>query len=228
MHLIPRAIDAVLGAEPLSIFGDDYPTPDGTCLRDYVHVVDLADAHLLALAHLAGRRLVARLQPRHRPAVLGARSAATRSKRVAGRAGAAHDGAAPARRSCRALRLGRSHPPRLGWTPAYPRPPHDRRHRLAVAPPPPARLLGWRCRQVGGVNEFRRLLGYTRPYRGRLVAALAAMVAYGGATAYLAKLIKDIVDDVLVRQDRVLEVDGSAGRRLPAQGRRRLPVGATG
>ena len=52
VHLIPRAIDAVLGAEPLSIFGDDYPTPDGTCLRDYVHVVDLADAHLLALAHL--------------------------------------------------------------------------------------------------------------------------------------------------------------------------------
>jgi UDP-glucose 4-epimerase len=52
VHLIPRAIDAVLGAEPLSIFGDDYPTPDGTCLRDYVHVVDLADAHLLALGHL--------------------------------------------------------------------------------------------------------------------------------------------------------------------------------
>ena len=56
------------------------------------------------------------------------------------------------------------------------------------------------------MNEFRRLLGYTRPYRGRLVAALAAMVVYGGATGYLAKLIKDVVDDVLVRQDRVLEV----------------------
>ena len=54
VHLIPRAIDAVLGGEPLAIFGDDYPTPDGTCLRDYVHVVDLADAHLRALAHLAG------------------------------------------------------------------------------------------------------------------------------------------------------------------------------
>jgi UDP-glucose 4-epimerase len=53
IHLIPRAIDAILGAEPLSIFGDDYPTPDGTCLRDYVHVVDLAEAHLLALGHLA-------------------------------------------------------------------------------------------------------------------------------------------------------------------------------
>jgi UDP-glucose 4-epimerase len=52
IHLIPRAIDATMGAEPLSIFGDDYPTPDGTCLRDYIHVVDLADAHVRALGRL--------------------------------------------------------------------------------------------------------------------------------------------------------------------------------
>ncbi len=46
---------AVLGRRPpLQVFGDDYPTPDGTCIRDYVHVDDLADAHLKALAHLAG------------------------------------------------------------------------------------------------------------------------------------------------------------------------------
>jgi subfamily B ATP-binding cassette protein MsbA len=56
------------------------------------------------------------------------------------------------------------------------------------------------------VNEFRRLLGYTRPYRGRLAAAFAAMIVYGAATGYLAKLIKDIVDDVLVKHHRVLEV----------------------
>ena len=36
------------------MFGDDYPTPDGTCIRDYIHVVDLADAHVAALDHLAG------------------------------------------------------------------------------------------------------------------------------------------------------------------------------
>jgi UDP-glucose-4-epimerase GalE len=54
VHLIPKAIDAILGGEPLAIFGDDYPTPDGTCLRDYVHVVDLAEAHVLALKHLQG------------------------------------------------------------------------------------------------------------------------------------------------------------------------------
>jgi len=52
VHLIPRAIEAALGGPPLEVFGRDYPTPDGTCLRDYVHVTDLADAHLRALAHL--------------------------------------------------------------------------------------------------------------------------------------------------------------------------------
>lgn len=51
-HLIPRAIAAATGGEPLTIFGDDYDTPDGTCIRDYVHVADLAAAHLAALAHL--------------------------------------------------------------------------------------------------------------------------------------------------------------------------------
>lgn len=52
VHLIPRAIEAALGGPPLQVFGDDYPTPDGTCLRDYVHVSDLAAAHVLALRAL--------------------------------------------------------------------------------------------------------------------------------------------------------------------------------
>lgn len=52
-HLIPRALMAAAGRIPaLEIFGDDYDTPDGTCLRDYVHVADLAEAHVLALRHL--------------------------------------------------------------------------------------------------------------------------------------------------------------------------------
>jgi len=49
IHVIPRAIEAATGGRRLEVFGDDYPTPDGTCLRDYVHVSDLADAHLRAL-----------------------------------------------------------------------------------------------------------------------------------------------------------------------------------
>jgi UDP-glucose-4-epimerase GalE len=53
IHLIPRAIEAATGGRGLQIFGDDYPTPDGTCLRDYIHVTDLADAHVKALAALA-------------------------------------------------------------------------------------------------------------------------------------------------------------------------------
>ena len=50
-HLVPLALRVVRGDRPaLSVFGDDWPTPDGTCIRDYVHVADLAEAHLLALA----------------------------------------------------------------------------------------------------------------------------------------------------------------------------------
>lgn len=53
-HLIPRVIMAVKGEiEYLEVFGTDYPTPDGTCIRDYIHVEDLADAHARALDHLA-------------------------------------------------------------------------------------------------------------------------------------------------------------------------------
>jgi UDP-glucose 4-epimerase len=52
-HLIPLVLDVALGRrEKIKIFGEDYPTPDGTCIRDYIHVSDLADAHLLALAAL--------------------------------------------------------------------------------------------------------------------------------------------------------------------------------
>lgn len=52
-HLIPLVLQAALGRRPsITIFGTDYPTPDGTCIRDYVHVDDLGRAHLLALEHL--------------------------------------------------------------------------------------------------------------------------------------------------------------------------------
>lgn len=51
-HLIPLAIEAVLKNKPMKVFGNDYPTPDGTCLRDYIHVTDLAQAHVLALQYL--------------------------------------------------------------------------------------------------------------------------------------------------------------------------------
>ena len=52
-HLIPLVLDAAMGRRPaISIFGSDYPTPDGTAIRDYIHVSDLADGHVRALQHL--------------------------------------------------------------------------------------------------------------------------------------------------------------------------------
>lgn len=52
-NLVPRVMKAILGASgPLQVFGNDYPTADGTCIRDYIHVVDLADAHVKALDYL--------------------------------------------------------------------------------------------------------------------------------------------------------------------------------
>ena len=53
-HLIPLLFRAVLTGEPAAIFGEDYATPDGTCIRDYIHVNDLAQAHILALESLLG------------------------------------------------------------------------------------------------------------------------------------------------------------------------------
>ena len=53
-HLIPLVLDAALGIRPtVTVFGHDYPTEDGTCIRDYIHVTDLADAHILALTYLS-------------------------------------------------------------------------------------------------------------------------------------------------------------------------------
>ena len=52
-HLIPNVLRAIETGAPVTLFGDDYPTPDGTCVRDYIHVADLADAHATALEFTA-------------------------------------------------------------------------------------------------------------------------------------------------------------------------------
>ncbi|MFB7270596.1 UDP-glucose 4-epimerase GalE [Streptomyces sp. NPDC056244] len=62
-HLIPLVLQVALGRrESISVYGDDYPTPDGTCVRDYIHVADLAEAHLRALdAAVEGEHLICNL-----------------------------------------------------------------------------------------------------------------------------------------------------------------------
>jgi UDP-glucose 4-epimerase len=67
-HLIPNMLLATLGGEPLRVFGTDYDTPDGTCIRDYIHVLDLADAHVSAL------ELTGEVSSTHIPCNLGSGS----------------------------------------------------------------------------------------------------------------------------------------------------------
>lgn len=51
-HLIPNILSSILQKKGMKVFGDDYKTPDGTCVRDYIHVMDIADAHVMALDHM--------------------------------------------------------------------------------------------------------------------------------------------------------------------------------
>jgi UDP-glucose-4-epimerase GalE len=118
LHVIPRAIDAALGRDTFAIFGDDYDTPDGTCLRDYVHVTDLAAAHLLALEALdAGVASAAYNLGNGRP--VSVREVVTAVERVTGRP--VPVGAAPRRPGDPAVLYASSAGIKrtLGWTPAY-------------------------------------------------------------------------------------------------------------
>ena len=88
-HLIPLALQAALGpGRPLTIFGQDYPTPDGTCVRDYIHVRDLAQAHVRALQGLEARPS---LQKASRRSTAWARAGDTRAQEGGHRFGGASD-----------------------------------------------------------------------------------------------------------------------------------------
>ena len=80
-HLIPLVLDAAAGRRAaITVFGDDYPTPDGTCIRDYIHVMDLADAHVRGLEHLlaGGAGMALNLGSGHGHSVRAVIDAATR------------------------------------------------------------------------------------------------------------------------------------------------------
>ena len=96
-HLIPIVLQAVLGQRPaVEVFGTDYPTPDGTCIRDYIHVDDLAEAHLLALEALApGKQLLYNLGTGRGYSV---REVIRAAEEVTGKKVPGQGGAAPPRR----------------------------------------------------------------------------------------------------------------------------------
>ena len=132
-HLIPLVIDARSGKRPpVGVFGTDYPTPDGTAIRDYIHVMDLADAHVGALDYLAGGGATTAInlgtgQGRSVRAVI-------RDRRAGGRTGAcrtrAHRAAPETRRSSSPIREGEGRPRLVA---AVRRPADDHRARVEVA-----------------------------------------------------------------------------------------------
>ena len=118
-HLIPIVLQAVMGQRPaVEVFGTDYPTPDGTCIRDYIHVDDLADAHLLALEALEpGKELRYNLGTGRGYSVREVIRAAEEvtGKKVPVKEGPRRAGDPPALVAC-ADKVRRE----LGWKPHYP------------------------------------------------------------------------------------------------------------
>ena len=119
-HLVKVACETALGCGPaMRINGTDYPTPDGTCVRDYVHVDDLARAHVEALAHLRRRRRLVHRQLRLRPRLQRPRGAGRRAADH-GRGVPDRGGAAPAGRSRRCWsRTAARIQALLGWRPRH-------------------------------------------------------------------------------------------------------------
>jgi len=118
-HLIPIVLQAALGRrDAVAIFGTDYPTPDGTCIRDYIHVYDLAQAHILALEAIRpGKGLVFNLG---NGAGYSVREVIEAARRVTGRPVPTKEG--PRRAGDPAVLVASSEHIRrvLGWKPRYP------------------------------------------------------------------------------------------------------------
>ena len=118
-HLIPLVLQVALGRRPgISVYGADYDTPDGTCVRDYIHVADLAAAHLLALDALAGRQQLIYNLGNGRG--FSVRQVVEVARQVTGHAIPAKD--APRRPGDPAVLVASSEKIRreLGWQPRYP------------------------------------------------------------------------------------------------------------
>jgi UDP-glucose 4-epimerase len=121
-HLIPRLLQAVQhGSDPMPIFGEDYPTADGTCVRDYVHVSDLAQAHVLALDAMRGQHITCEAFNLGNGEGFSVRQVVDTVASVTGsppptRSAPRREGD-PATLVASSARVSE----RLGWTPAFPR-----------------------------------------------------------------------------------------------------------
>lgn len=117
-HLIPLVLRVALGqGEAIHIFGTDYPTPDGTCIRDYVHIADLVDAHLLALDGLGERdRMIYNLGSGHGYSV---REVIETARQVTGGAIGSIEGPRRPGDSARLVASSEKIKRELGWQPQY-------------------------------------------------------------------------------------------------------------
>ena len=134
-HLIPRAMMALQGhIADFAVFGSDFETPDGTPIRDYVHVADLADAHVAALRLLAFWRAGRGFQPRHRARPFSEGSVG-RDRARSRRTTAGRDGTAQGRRSGGTGRRPGARPQRIGLRPDALGPRDHRSNSLGLALP---------------------------------------------------------------------------------------------
>ncbi len=156
-NLVPMVFERLQAGRRPRVFGGDYPTPDGTCVRDYVHVGDIADAHLAAARALESGAAGRDLQRRPRRGQLGARRAARRRRgdRPGHHAGRRRP---PAGRPGADRGLGRPDPRRARLHRAA-RPARDgglRLGRLAAAPPVGSAAAQRRARRSGACRGWRR------------------------------------------------------------------------
>ena len=184
-HLIPIVLDVAAGRrDELMLYGDDYPTPDGTCIRDYIHVADLATAHLLALdAIKPGRHEIYNLGNgdgySNKQVIEAVREVTGRPVPVKLSPRRPGDPAASVAASDKARR-------ELGWRPARPRPARHHRRRLVL---PPVRLVTARRARSCGVSAMLTrcspapLSGSDLPtVKSASASALFSLLATGGPT----------------------------------------------
>ena len=208
------------GGTPLKVFGEDYPTPDGTCLRDYIHVCDLAVAHIRALEALergapSAAYNIGTGTPHSVRSVIDTVEPGGRAGRWPGNLRRA--GPEILRYSMQPVTArsaswgGGRNTPTGGHRPA----------RVAVAlDPSTGGMQGESHRSL--MDAFLRLLRYATPHRAVIAGAALAMVVYGAANAALAYLIKPIIDDVLIAQGDLRFIAAAILVVYLAQGPRRL------